>query len=112
MTHTTSGPPVGRRAKNTQTKWRRKLPSRDMHKFPFCHHCPFRILGKPLMDEENLFDYDYECEDFECDSSYCQHRSESTFHKCTDEEMSEKSRPGEKKNARKGGQEVNTNSDE
>ena len=26
----------------------RKLPSRDMNKFPFCHHCPFPILGKPF----------------------------------------------------------------
>ena len=57
------------------------------------------------MDEENLFDYDYECEDFECDSSYCKHRSESTFHKCSDEEMSEKSRPGEKKIQEKEGRE-------
>ena len=25
----------------------RKLPSWAMNKFPFCHHCPFPILGKP-----------------------------------------------------------------
>ena len=45
----------------------RKLPSWAMNKFPFCHHCPFPILGKPSRTE--------------CNSGYCKLCSESAFDK-------------------------------
>ena len=34
--------------KEKQTRWRRKLPSLEMKKISFCHHCHFQIWGKPL----------------------------------------------------------------
>lgn len=49
-----------------------EITLRDMNKFHFCHHCPFRILWKPLRRTN-----DYECTDCECDSGYCKLLSES-----------------------------------
>ena len=51
---------------------------------------PFLSSLPPLNLRQDL-DNNSECEDYECDSAYVKHRSESVFDKSSDGEMSEMS---------------------